>query len=149
MNIDFVKYDIIFLEKSREWLQDKELKYLTMTPDYSLDEQKRWFNGLKVRKDYMIWGLMYDNKPIGACGLKHITSFSGEYWGYIGEKNYWGQKIGEEMVRFIERKAAELHLREVYLQVLAENIRAVRLYERLGYRQQNDYTPLLHMKKSL
>lgn len=149
MAVRFVEYDEVFLKYSWDWLQDEQIKYLTLTPDFSCEDQRAWFHTLKDRTDYLIWGLMWEDRPIGACGLKHITECSGEYWGYIGEKKYWGQKIGEKMVEFIEKEAGRLGLSEVYLHVLAENVRAVRLYQKSGYEQEESNNSVLYMKKNL
>ena len=48
--------------------------------------------------DYLIWGYMYNNIPIGVCGLKNINDSSGEYFGYIGNKTMWGQGLGKLMM---------------------------------------------------
>ena len=41
--IKFVEYNEIFLEKSWEWLNNKEIKYLTCTPDFTKEQQKNGF----------------------------------------------------------------------------------------------------------
>ena len=91
--IKFVEYNEIFLEKSWEWLNNKEIKYLTCTPDFTKEQQKKWFLSLKDKKDYFIKGVLYNDTPIGVVGLKNITNTNGEYWGYIGEKEYWNKGI--------------------------------------------------------
>lgn len=147
--VSFVDYDQLFLTKSRTWLQDKEMKRLTMAADCTSEEQKKWFASLKARKDYLIWGLLADGRPIGACGLKHLTKNSGEYWGYIGDKNYWGKGIGSVMLRFIENQAINLKLSIIYLHVLADNIRAIKLYRKLGYIEKDSDVSVLYMEKKL
>ena len=92
-DIEFVKYNETFLEKSWEWLNDKEIKYLTFTPDFTREQQKEWFLSLKDKKDYFIKGVLYNDIPIGVVGLKNITDINGEYWGYIGEKEYCNKGI--------------------------------------------------------
>lgn len=70
MNIKLVNYSKIFLELSWDWLSDPEIRVLTNTPIFTKNEQRKWFDSLKNRKDYIIWGIQVDNTPIGACGLK-------------------------------------------------------------------------------
>ena len=41
-----VDYNIIFLDKSWYWLNDPEIKALTMTPDFSKEDQASYFKSL-------------------------------------------------------------------------------------------------------
>lgn len=98
MQVDLVDYDRSFLDASFKWLADEEIKFLTNTPSFSKDVQEQWFLSLSEKEDYYIRGILADGILIGACGLKHITNVDGEYWGYIGEKEYWGKGIGKQMM---------------------------------------------------
>ncbi len=131
-----VDYNSIFLEKSWEWLNDLEIKTLTLTPDFTKEEQSVFFNSLKARNDYWIKGIIEDNIPIGVIGLKHINSSekSAEYWGYIGEKEYWGKGIGKFMIEESLKKAEELGLTKIFLNVSGQNTRAKKLYQKMGFK---------------
>lgn len=129
-----VPYDEQFLEKSWAWLQDDEIRRLTMTPSFSREQQRAWFAGLSERKDYLVWGIEADGEPVGAFGLKNIEDASGEYWGYIGDKAYWGKGIGRWMVREALEQARRLGIKHVYLKVWQENTRAIKLYEKFGFK---------------
>lgn len=132
--IEFVEYSIDFLEKSWLWLNDPEIKYLTCTPDFEKNEQIQWFLNLNKKKDYFIKGIKYDNIPIGACGLKHISTEDAEYWGYIGAKEYWGKGIGSIIMEFIETiSKKEYNLSSIYLNVIISNKRALNLYLKNEY----------------
>ena len=149
MKIQFLEFDRVFLEMSFQWLSDSTIKYLTMTPDITKENQEKWFASLPDKDDYYIRGIAVDDKPIGACGLKHITSTEGEYWGYIGEKDYCGKGIGGRMMAFIEEYAKSLGLRQIYLHVLKDNERAIRLYTKNGYRVVSEKDNLTKMTKQL
>ena len=133
LNIEFVEYSRDFLEKSHEWLNDKEIKELTMTPDFTVEQQELFFNSLSIRSNYFIKGIKYNDLLIGACGLKNITELDGEYWGYIGEKKFWGQGIGKEMLKFIIEVSNEKKLDSIYLRVSPKNERAKNLYIKYGF----------------
>jgi RimJ/RimL family protein N-acetyltransferase len=128
-----VQYDERFLELSWIWLGDEEIRCLTMTPPFTKIQQRTWFDSLANRKDYLIWGIELDNLPIGAFGIKHIDNISGEYWGYIGEKKYWGQGIGHWMVKNAIAFAKDLGLQRLWLRVSLENTRAMKLYVKCGF----------------
>lgn len=126
--LSFGDYTSDFLELSWEWLNDPELKELTMTPNFTKDDQRRFYQNLSQRVDYRIFGISLFGEKIGACGLKNISVKSGEYWGYIGNKRYWGHGYGKEIIAHIEDLARALKLRSIYLKVSKENIRAIHLY---------------------
>lgn len=131
--VRFVDYEKKFLDLSWHWLRDPEIKKLTMTPDFTKEEQLTFFSQLSERKDYIIKGIQYEGVPIGACGLKAINSFSGEYWGYIGEKEYWGKGIGKIIMDFVINQGRELRLEKIWLKVDSSNKRAIRSYEYYGF----------------
>ena len=131
--IEFVEYDETFLHLSYEWLTDPEIKRLTMTPTIDKETQIQWFNELKGRNDYFIRGISCDKRPIGAVGLKHIGNKTGEYWGYIGDKNYIGCGIGKKMVHEMCNYAKYIGLESLYLYVADYNERAYRLYLHCGF----------------
>lgn len=149
MQVDLVDYDRSFLDASFKWLADEEIKFLTNTSSFSKDVQEQWFLSLSEKEDYYIRGILADGIPIGACGLKHITNVDGEYWGYIGEKEYWGKGIGKQMMSFIESHARLLQLKQIYLLVIPENIRAIRLYNNKGYRKIEEFNGMIKMCKQL
>ncbi|WP_370883472.1 GNAT family N-acetyltransferase [Enterobacter cloacae complex sp. 2015409] len=131
--LEFVEYDESFLALSWLWLKDPEISILTMTPEFTKEEQLIFFKSLGERRDYFIRGITYQNKKIGAVGIKNINHEKGEYWGYIGEKNYWGQGLGREIMQKIISEARLLGLKKLYLQVNSNNQRAINLYKREGF----------------
>ncbi len=147
--IEFVPYDAVFLSLSWGWLNDPEIKALTMTPDFSRADQRGWYDSLPERDDYLIWGVLYEAGPVGVCGLKGIADGAGEYWGYIGDKTCWGKGIGRRMVGFIEEEARRLGLNRVWLRVWDCNPRARALYEKLGYRLDRHADDVVFLTKPL
>lgn len=149
MSLELVKFTIDYLEHSLRWLNDTETRKLTNSFPVSKEAQAKWFNGLKDRKNYIIWGVESESVPIGACGLKNLTVEECEYWGYIGEKEYRGKGFGERMVRLTEEKAREMSISVIWLKVLKENNRAVSLYKKLGYNIESETDTLFEMKKRI
>lgn len=133
MLVELSTYTKEFLELSWKWLNDPEIKTLTDAAEFTKQEQEKWFHSLPLKKDYKIWGVICDGQPIGVTGIKKITGIDGEYWGYIGEKNYWGKGIGSQMLNIIEQEAAGMKLTSIWLQVLTSNERALQLYVKNGY----------------
>ncbi|MBC5621844.1 GNAT family N-acetyltransferase [Butyricimonas hominis] len=149
ISLEFVEFDRNFLESSWKWLTDDEIRILTGTPFMTKRQQEDWFLLLPFQVDYYIWGVKYNGIPIGACGIKHKTFDKGEYWGYIGEKKYWGRGIGKKMLQYIEQRARIMNLTTLYLHVSTDNVRAFNLYCQFGYLVISMNGNLVKMNKQL
>jgi RimJ/RimL family protein N-acetyltransferase len=134
MAVRLVPFDRRFLDRSWEWLQDEETKRLTMTPDFTRQDQQRFFDSLPTRSDYRIWGVV-----LAGC----------EPIGYIGDKSLWGQGLGGEMLVAVEAEARRLGLTELVLQVATDNVRAMRAYENSGFQLAGEQAGVLVMRKTL
>jgi RimJ/RimL family protein N-acetyltransferase len=136
--IQFEKYDVLYLENSWKWLNDPEIRSLTGTTYFTREQQKKWFKGIGENITYKIWGISFNGIPIGVFGVKNIDSIErkGEYWGYIGEKQYWGKGLGEIILtKLMEIASIELRLESLYLRVLIENTVAINLYRKCGFQK--------------
>ena len=132
--IRLVPYSREYLNLSWGWLNDPEIKALTMTPDFTRTEQLAFFDSLPDRKDYHIWGVEApDGTPIGAGGIKNISGDIGEYWCYIGERDWWGRGVGRQILERCEEKASELGLRHLTMKASATNDRSIGLYAKMGF----------------
>ena len=147
--LSFVNYSIKYLDYSWIWLNDAEIKTLTNTSDFTKEDQSIFFNSLSERKDYFIKGISYNKKPIGACGLKNITEYDAEYWGYIGDKNYWGKGIGKYIINYLIGIAKEKSISSIYLHVIKSNIRAINLYLKSGFEIENTIDGIAKMRLKL
>lgn len=137
--VDFVPYDEKFLEKSWEWLNDPELMKLTLTKPFTREQQSEFYSSLASRDDYKIWGIRLGGEKIGAVGLKKIAhGESAEYFGYIGDKSYWGKGVSSYMFGFIVSFAKEQKLKRIYLEVSKSNDRAVSSYRKNGFSECED-----------
>lgn len=129
-----------YLDKSWEWLNDPEIKQLTLTPDFTREQQYDFFKNLKTREDYWIRGISFDAVPIGVVGLKNISckNAEAEYWGYIGDKKYWGVGAGKTMMRMVLDEARRMGLSRIYLYVWKENRQAISFYVKSGFIYEGD-----------
>jgi RimJ/RimL family protein N-acetyltransferase len=132
--IRLVPFSRDFLDRSWEWLNDPEVKALTMTPDFTREDQLAFFGSLPGRTDYCIWGVEASGgTPIGAAGIKHIAGDSGESWCYIGERDWRGKGVGRQILERCEDKARVLGLRELSMKAAATNDRSIGLYASMGF----------------
>jgi RimJ/RimL family protein N-acetyltransferase len=135
MEMTLVQFDVFILELSWDWLNDEELRILVDIPKITKNQQLKWFHELPTKNDYLIWGILFGDNPIGVSGIKNINNNSGEYWGYIGDKNYWGKGLGSFMIQLIEMEAKKIKLSKLHLKVLISNKKAIQLYQKSGFVQ--------------
>lgn len=134
MDVKFEKFDEKYLELSWTWLNDPENKFLTNTSIFSKEEQLIWFKSLSERKDYKIWGISCDNVPIGATALKRIIDNTAYVSWYIGDKQFWGKRIGVIIAQKITEIARDLELKTLFAETIFENFRSLNLLFREGYK---------------
>ena len=137
-NITLREYSQEVLDRSWEWLNDPEIKELTLTPDLDKEVQQAWFQSLQKKKDYYIRSVWYKDKPIGVMGIKHLTDKDGETFGYLGEKEYWGKTIGVQGLQYMIDYAKSIKLESLYAIVLKENINSYKLMRRLGFEKEKE-----------
>lgn len=126
-------YDRECLDKSWEWLNDPETRALTMTPEFTREDQLRFFEKLP-RTDYLIWSLLLNNDElIGVAGLKNHRGQLAEYWCYIGEKKYWSMGLGRSLVQAVEAMAKKCGFVDLDIKVSIHNPRSIALHEKSGY----------------
>lgn len=130
------------IKQFHEWLNDPQVtRGLALYLPLSMADEESWFNSLAHRnpheKPFSIeikkgkhWAL------IGNCGFHSIEDINrcGEVGIVIGDKNEWNKGYGAEAMTLLQRHGFEtLNLNRVYLRVYADNVRAVRSYERAGF----------------
>lgn len=133
--LKLVPYDRDCLDKSWEWLRDPEIRALTMTPEFTREDQIRFFESLPTRQGYHVWGVVVDGAVVGAAGLKNVRGGVAEYWGYIGERCLWGHGIGKLLMLAVEAQALAQGYATLDLQVSTANPRAMALYRKMGYEE--------------
>ena len=90
---------------------------------------------------------LQDDRLIGDIGLDAVRNGHGDtFVGIgIGEREYWGKGYGTDAMRVVLRFAfTELNLHRVSLNVFEYNPRAVRSYEKAGFRHEGRARGVLH-----
>ena len=124
------------------WLHDSE--YHRLGDNHAAYPQPaKWARDWMERSNDHSFGFairtLSDNQLIGDIGV-YIESWAhSEGWVGIGigERAYWGNGYGTEAMRLLLRFAFdELNLQRVSLGVYAYNPRAIRSYEKAGFRRE-------------
>lgn len=122
------------------WMNDPEVtKYLLSAPLYGLEEMEQWYNERRGTDDRVLAMMDRDDELIGYCGISRLEweERRCNLWLIIGERDAWGHGYGADTVRTMLRYLFdEENLNRVYLTVDEENLRAIGLYERCGFRRE-------------
>jgi len=105
----------------------------------SVKQVREWLEHDRDRNFHFAIRALSDDRLIGSIGLWIESWAYGEAWAGIGigERDYWGNGYGTDAMRLILRFAfAELNLWRVTLGGYAYNPRALRSYEKAGFRRE-------------
>ncbi|MGI6081505.1 MAG: GNAT family N-acetyltransferase [Limnochordia bacterium] len=107
----------------------------------TLEECAAWLQKIKSDRHALHYVIvpLHGDRPIGDIQLDHITwrSGDGELRIRIGERQLWDQGFGTDAVITLLRHAfGNMRLSCIYLRVFASNLRAIRCYEKAGFRKE-------------
>lgn len=132
------------LGKMMEWDNDSEIVKYLGKKFLSWDTCVTWFNRVSVNRTHRALAIESEaGRLIGTIELEHIEwrNGRGELSICIGERDCWGRGYGSDAVRALVAFAfRRLHLDQVYLRVYRGNARAIRCYQKVGFRKEG----LLH-----
>ncbi|HPB18727.1 MAG TPA: GNAT family protein [Candidatus Cloacimonas sp.] len=128
------------VEKYTEWLNDMEIGQFVTLSDTVLDIDKESALLRKLMDNDYIFAIVEKdtNKVIGNCGIHNVSQVhrNASLGIFIGEKTFWNQGIGAEATNLLLDFAFNiLNLHNIYLSVLSYNKRAIRCYEKIGFKK--------------
>jgi len=126
------------------WLTDAEVsRHLSFRAPFSEAMEEKWFEGMVERQgksDYhFVICLINGDRPIGTAGLHGVDLENGhaEFGISIGEKSEWNRGYGTDALNAIcDFGFGQLRLERIELNVFEDNARAIRSYEKAGFRHE-------------
>ena len=124
------------------WLNDPEVRAgLWMVLPMSMAEEENWFEEvLKRPPETHPMTIEIEETdgwiPIGNLGIFeiHKTAHNAEMGIMIGNKAYWNKGFGTKAIKLLLKHCFNtLNLHRVFLRVFANNPRAIRCYEKVGF----------------
>ena len=140
MNIAIRRFEEKDIPYKVKWINDEENnKYLHYDLPLREDKTLAWFRGLKNRTDRVDYTIICDGFPVGLIGLINIDrkKKEAEYYICLGEKDYKGKGIAQIASKIlIDEAYREFKLNRLYLYTETGNIRAQRLFEKIGFEKE-------------
>lgn len=129
------------LERLVIWSNDSEVDcFMDGAVPRSLDESHIWLEQIKKDRHVRRYAIETRNGVlIGEIALDQIAWRSGdaELTVRIGEKDYWGKGYGSDAVlTVLDIAFNKLGLNRIYLRVYSFNKRAIRCYEKCGFKKE-------------
>ena len=108
---------------------------------YTRSDIRDWIEYHRQRKDELLWAIAAadDGRCLGHVGFYKIDyrARSAEFGILIGDKSQWGKGHGRRIGGFsVEYGFEMLNLNRIALTVLEGNSVALRLYEKVGFREE-------------
>src|SRR3989344_626015 len=122
------------------WLSDPEVTLFLQIhgePPPTLSEERKYIASTKKDVFKTQFSIDVGRAHIGTLALSSISRKEkrAEFGIFIGDKKYWGQGFGTEAGKLLLRYGFKtLGLHRIYLSVIGFNIRAIKSYERIGFR---------------
>ncbi len=137
MEVKIRRFERTDIPKKVEWVNNPENnQFLHYDIPICAEKTEKWFDshlGEDTRYDAVIEA---DGVPVGTIGLLSIDrkNSKAEYYIAMGETFYKGKGIAKEASLLILKYGFEtLMLNRIYLYTEAENIKAQKLFEKVGF----------------
>jgi [ribosomal protein S5]-alanine N-acetyltransferase len=124
------------------WFNDPDVTRLLLRyRPLTLAEEIEFLQRMRSSETDLVLGiaLCETDALIGMTGLHHIEARNrhASFGISIGEKQHWGKGYGTEATGLVIRHAFQtLNLNRLWLHVYEYNTRAIRVYEKLGFRME-------------
>lgn len=121
--------------------QDNVKKYFIYQADFTREGHLYWLHEI-VEKGHACQMMICDcdsDRPLGSVYIRDIDTehHKGEYGIFIGDETARGRGVGTEAAELMIQYGFEkLKLHRIYLRVLAGNERAIRSYEKAGFKRE-------------
>ncbi|MFQ6020143.1 MAG: GNAT family N-acetyltransferase [Dehalococcoidia bacterium] len=130
------------LPRFQRWLNDPDVNHWlegVIQPPPTLGEELAWFERAKASQISIVWSIeTKQGQLLGNVAIFPITTQQRASFGiFIGDKAMWDRGYGTDTVRTLLHYAFhDLGLHRVQLECHEDNRRAIRCYEKCGFRHE-------------
>jgi len=142
MKISFRQVERGDLKLLRDWAnQDRVKKHSHRHELLTMEDQKNWFKKIRGAKDYAMFMVLNNNKPVGLCGLTYINwrDRSAIISYYLGKNMspVLDVAAGLEVYEFLKKKAfKEFNLNRLWGEAFSFNQGGIRLALQSGFKKE-------------
>lgn len=120
-------------------LNDPEIrKYLNVQECFNLEKTIEWYRNIRNKSERFDYVFIHNNSIIGMGGLTNVSSvnLNAELYMYLSTE-FQGKGLGfESLIRLCQIGLLSLNLNKIYLYTFLHNVRANKLYEKAGFKQE-------------
>jgi len=126
----------------RRWINDPTVReYMLHRPPLNAAREKEWIESLGKSPLEYVFGVVIsqEHRLIGTTGLHRLNpvSRSASLGVCIGDRTFQGRGYGREAIQLLLKFGfEELNLNRISLSVFADNWRAIRTYQKVGFCQE-------------
>lgn len=117
-----------------EWLQS----YCAIS-DSDINTQQSQLDRLNRVKDKLLLAVLSENDKEIACGLSVISNQYCGIFNVVTDKAMRNKGVGTRLLNGLLNQAIVNGACKTYIQVVADNLPAIKLYKKLGYQYAYDY----------
>ncbi len=126
--------------KMIDWTNHQEIRdFCEGNYPQSLAQCQEWHQRSQSNRYQERFAIVFHDQVIGDIELDQITWRSGdaELRIRIGEQGLWDQGLGTDAVKCLLTHAFfHMNLNRVYLKVYVDNLRAIRCYQKVGFKKE-------------
>ena len=150
MDVQIRRLEVKDAYTSVAWRNDKDVfRYTgnTYNHEVTIESELEWIEKVLGNRNEYRCAILADGVYVGNIYLTNITETSAAYHIFIGEKEYWGKGAGKRAsILILNHAFKDLNIENVTLNVNADNIRAIRLYNNLGFRSVGNSADKIRME---
>ncbi len=122
------------------WSNDPQVSAHTGDIAYMIpvEKQQEYLESMRENGYAFLIVMLTSDHPVGLCRLKNVDMINrtATLGIFIGDKEYWNRGLGTEATKLLlDFGFNVLNLRNIMLQVFSFNQRAIRSYEKCGFRE--------------
>lgn len=144
--------DLDASERYLSWFEDKMSKQYIAYSSSSIRSLKDYINSKNTATDCILWGIFFKGEHIGNIKYEPIDLQSGQATMgiLIGEPTWRGKGVAAEVIAATANcLKKQFSIGEIILGVDANNIPAIKSYEKLGFRTFDNKGQGIYMRWSL
>jgi RimJ/RimL family protein N-acetyltransferase len=132
-----------------KWFNQKEVNQFLgseLRQGTTLQKQRDWYDRFLKNNNRETFVIESDGKSIGNVALTDISKLDSNAGLFlvIGNKYFQGNGIGSQATQFIlDFGFNKLHLHKIWLYVYNANVKAIKLYEKFGFKEEGRLKEML------